>query len=288
MLSLRHILYPIDFSERSLAAAPFVEAFARRFGAKVTILSAVQPLTYPGMSEPGAAYYVDPESLRADLEARLAGTLTDRFQGIPVARIADVGDPGHQIVAFAHANNVDLIMMTTHGRGVFRRLLLGSVTAKVLHDAHCPVWTSAHAKDLPGKGNPEPRKILCAVDLSANAGKLIQWAADLAKALGATLRLVHSVPGTAAWPERQLNSELEQALKEKARKEIEAILAGAGLDFPLCVDPGDVAGVVAEEARGHDADLVVIGRGVIQEKLGRLRTHAHSIIRSSPCPVISV
>jgi nucleotide-binding universal stress UspA family protein len=117
---------------------------------------------------------------------------------------------------------------------------------------------------------------------------LIQWAADLAEATGATLRLVHSVPGGAAWPERQLNRELEQALKDKARKEIEAVLAGAGLDFPVCIDPGDVAGVVAEEAQGHDADLVVIGRGVIHEKLGRLRTHAHSIIRSAPCPVISV
>ena len=56
-------------------------------------------------------------------------------------------------------------MMPTHGRGPFRRFVLGSVTAKVLHDAPCPVWTSAH---LDENSTPMPSNlsnILCAVDL---------------------------------------------------------------------------------------------------------------------------
>jgi nucleotide-binding universal stress UspA family protein len=181
-----------------------------------------------------------------------------------------------------------MIMMPTHGRGIFRRMLLGSVTAKVLHDAACPVWTSAHTEELPDGGQPTPSKILCAVDLMASSAALIQWTAQLAADTGASLRLIHAVPGAAAWPERQFNSELEQALKDKARKEISALLEASGLDFPICISPGDVAAVVSEEAHGHGADLVVIGRGVIHEKLGRLRTHVHNVIRQAPCPVISV
>jgi nucleotide-binding universal stress UspA family protein len=57
---------------------------------------------------------------------------------------------------------------------------------------------------------------------------------------------------------------------------------------PYAVAVGDVAGSVREEARRHATDLVVIGRGLLQETLGRLRTHAYGIIRQAPCPVISV
>ena len=286
MLPLKHILFPIDFSERSLAAAPFVEALAKRYGARVTLFSTVQPISYPGMEDP--SFFIDLDSLRGDLETRLAATLTASFQGLSVQRVAEVGEPAHCITRYARAHSADLIMMPSHGRGVFRRMLLGSVTAKVLHDAECTVWTSAHTEDLAVQGHPTPRKILCAVDLMSSSTALIQWAAQLASDAGASLRVVHAVPGSAAWPERQFNSELELALKEKARKDVTALLESLGLNFPVCIDAGDIAAVVSEEAHGHGADLVVIGRGVIHETLGRLRTHAHAIIRQTPCPVISV
>ncbi len=61
-----------------------------------------------------------------------------------------------------------------------------------------------------------------------------------------------------------------------------------GVRAPLCVAPGDVSDVVREVATSHKADLVIIGRGMLDETLGRLRTNAYGIIRSSPCPVLSV
>jgi len=285
MLPLKHILYPIDFSDRSMAAAPFVEALADRYQAKVTLLSALQPVINPGMEDP--SFFVDLTSLRSDLETRLAGTLATHFPRNTVERVAEIGEPAHSITRYAHDHQVDMIMMPSHGHGIFHRMLLGSVTAKVLHDAECPVWTSAHTEELP-VGHPMPSKILCAVDLMASSAALVQWVAQLAADTGASLRLIHAIPGAAAWPERQFNAELEQALKDKARQEISVLLSASGLEFPICIGAGDVAAVVSEEARGHDADLVVIGRGVIHEKLGRLRTHAHAVIRQAPCPVISV
>ena len=58
------------------------------------------------------------------------------------------GDAATEIVQFAMRENVDLIAMPTRGCGVFRKMLLGSVTAKVLHDASCPVWTSSHTEHV--------------------------------------------------------------------------------------------------------------------------------------------
>ena len=66
MLPLKHILYPIDFSDRSMAAAPFVEALADRYQAKVTLLSALQPIINPGMEDP--SFYVDLDTLRSLVE----------------------------------------------------------------------------------------------------------------------------------------------------------------------------------------------------------------------------
>jgi nucleotide-binding universal stress UspA family protein len=182
---------------------------------------------------------------------------------------------------------VDLIMMPTHGYGPFRSLLLGSVTAKVLHDARCPVWTAAHVEQAQ-KDHVAPKNILCAVDATPKSQPLIQWVAEFAKATGGSLRIAHATGGVQGWPERHLNREFEEAIRQEAKNAITRLLEPAGVNAPACVTVGDVAGVVREEAVRHSADLVVIGRGSIHEKLGRLRTHAYGIIRQAPCPVISV
>ncbi|HXP84923.1 MAG TPA: universal stress protein [Bryobacteraceae bacterium] len=288
MLAIKHILFPIDFSERCCGAAPFVDAMASRFGAKVTLISVAPPVMYAGMGEPAAPVFLDDDSLREDVQARLATAFTREFAHLPVERVAEVGDPAEVITRFAHTQGIDLIMMPSHGYGPFRSLLLGSVTAKVLHDAQCPVWTGAHMEDPPVKEHLACRNVLCAVDTTPKAAPLIEWAAQFAKDTGATMRIVHAISGIEGWPERQLDREFEEALRTEARSAIEKVERGVNVQAPLCVAVGDVAGAVREEARRHAADLLVIGRGLLHETFGRLRTHAHGIIRQSPCPVISV
>lgn len=288
MLAIKHILFPIDFSDRCCGAAPFVDAMASRFGAKVTLISVAPPVMYAGMGESAAPAFLDNDTLREDVQVRLDSAFTREFAHLPVDRVAEVGDPAEVIARFAHTQGIDLIMMPTHGYGPFRSLLLGSVTAKILHDAQCPVWTGAHMEEAPAKEHLACRNVLCAVDSTPKAAPLIEWAAQFAKDTGATLRIVHAISGIEGWPERQLDREFEEALRTEARTAIEKVQRGVGVQAPLCVAVGDVAGAVREEARRHAADLIVIGRGLLHETLGRLRTHAHGIIRQSPCPVISV
>ena len=90
------------------------------------------------------------------------------------------------------------------------------------------------------------------------------------------------------WAESQIDCMFEEKTREYAREQIAGFQEEAGTAAPVCVATGGVGEVVAEQARKHVTDLVVIGRGCLQQRLGRLRTHAYSIIRQAPCPVISV
>jgi len=284
MPSFTHILFPVDFSARCEGAVPFVDDMARRNRAKVTLFSVAHPY-YPAVME---APLIDPQELLQELKSTLDASYTGCFQGLEVNRIAMLGEPAQEITGWAHANGVDLVMMPSHGYGPFRQLLLGSVTAKVLHDIRCPVWTTAHTGTAPDRQHLGLKKVLCAVDGTPESASVIRFAASLSKDLGANLRLVTVVPGIEAWPERQMDIEFEEQLRVNAKQRMEELEASIKIDAPFCVAVGPVADSVAEEAERHGADLLVIGRGAIHETLGRLRTHAYGLIRLSPCPVLSV
>lgn len=288
MLAIKHILFPLDFSDRCMAAAPFVEAMANRFGAKVTLISVAQPFDTSGLGYPSLLLATDTDALQAELKKRLDGVLAKELSKLDVDRVADLGDPSDVITSFAHRHNVDLIMMSTHGYGTFRTLLLGSVAAKVLHDAKCPVWTAAHGADLPTPDHVKPGVILCAIDSTSRSLPLLKWAAEYSKGLNAELRLIHAVPGMDSFPASQMNQEFELEMKKEARDQITQMLQAEGVQAHLEVESGEIAEVVREEALRHGAGLVLVGRGVLHETLGRLRSNAYSIIRHAPCPVLSI
>lgn len=178
--------------------------------------------------------------------------------------------------------------MPTHGYGKFRGMPLGSVTAKVLHDAKCDIWTSAHTEDLAPPRHAEYTNILCAVDLAPENVRLIRYATDLALRSSAKLRLVHAITGAGTGRENWANEKFRQFLFQFSREEIAKLQREAGTDLEVCIDGGDVATVLREAATHHDADLAIIGRGKLPHAFGRLRTNAYAIIRDSPCPVLSV
>ena len=285
MSKIKHVIFPVDFSERSNCAAPFVAEMARRHDAKVTLFAVAHPNYAGGLA---GAPMIDPQLILNAVKSQLDDSFVPDFAGLTVDRMAALGDPACEIVDFVAANRVDLVMMPTHGYGSFRQLLLGSVTAKVLHDVHIPVWTTAHTGEAPVGEHLAMRRILCAVDASPASIDLMRSAAEWCKKLGATLRLVHAVPAIEAWPERNMDQEFEETLRENARCTIQDLKKAADIEVSVCVGAGAVPDVVREEALQHQTDLIVIGRGALQGTMGRLRTHSYGIIRNAPCPVLSV
>jgi nucleotide-binding universal stress UspA family protein len=285
MPTIRHILFPLDFSAAGTATVPYVRELANHFHARVTVLSVVPPtwITPPGLIPPPAGS--DPVALRNTVQGHLDQLALDNLESQP-ARLTALGDPAEKIAEFTRDNAVDLVMLPTHGHGLFRGLLLGSVTAKVLHDVHCPVWTAAHAEKQ--HTATVPRKILCAVDGSEKTLALAQWAADFSRQMGATLQLLHVVRTISDWLALESEQALQEELRAESRSRIEALLKSGGLDLPLRVAVGEIVSAITEEARQEGAELIVLGRGAMHETLGRLRTHVPGIIQRSPCPVISV
>ena len=286
MSTITHILFPLDFSAAGTATIPYVRALANQLHARVSVLSVVPPawVTPPGLI-PAPAGSADPLVLQSTLQAHLDQLAMDGFES-PVERVTALGDPAVKIAEFTRDNKVDLVMLPTHGHGLFRGLLLGSVTSKVLHDVHCPVWTAAHAQKQ--HAQEAPRKILCALDGSEKSLALAQWATGFSHQVGASLQLLHVVRTISDWLSLESEQALQEELRAEARSRIESSLKSGGLDLPLRIAVGEIVTTITEEARQEGTDLIVLGRGAIHETLGRLRTHAHGIIQRSPCPVLSV
>jgi nucleotide-binding universal stress UspA family protein len=221
---------------------------------------------------------VDPETIRQSVQARLDTALEAELAGIDVERVAELGDPAETIIKFAHEHSVDMIMIPTHGHSAFRNMVLGSVTAKVLSDAHCAVWTSTHTEQAPFKEQALTRRVLCAVDADEKAVPLLAWAEGYAKQWGASLKVVHATP--------ESSPEHEDCMHSKYVAAIEKLATMAGADVPVLLATGIPSDVICGEAARQNSDLIIIGRGP-EGKSDRLKTN-HAIIRQATCPVISV
>lgn len=166
MVSFSKILFPVDFSKRCGGAAHSVRAMAIQYQAEVTALYVVE------VASANSAY----ESLVARAREKMDQLVTQELRGCVVVPYFERGDPAQIILSYARNGHFDLIMMTTHGYGPFRRFLPGSVTAKILHDAGCPVWTSAHLETGPATENVGIRKVLGAVDFGPRSSAVLQLA----------------------------------------------------------------------------------------------------------------
>ena len=278
MFPPKRILFPVDFSDRCTDAARMVETFAGHFQSALTFLHVLEPLTYNDL----------PMDTGEMVEEQLHTYLGDEFKQFEVERVLLRGDPAQQIIECAHSGHFDLIMLPTHGYGRFRRFILGSVTAKVLHDAKCPVWTGVHMEQVPRLEDIAFRHLACAVDLGDQSCRALRWATQFAFEFGAAMTVVHAIPASSDSAELYAGYDAPRELIARARDRIESLQNSIGCEADVTVVAGEVPQVVHSAVERVGADLLVIGRSVENGVLGRLRTNAYSIIRQSPCPVISV
>jgi nucleotide-binding universal stress UspA family protein len=221
-----------------------------------------------------------------NLQVRLDAALTQEFVGLRVDRIAACGDPALKIVEFTRASSADLIALPTHGVSAFRALTIGSVTASVLRDAPCAVWTATHAETQTAV--PLPRTVLCAVDDSPCAVATAQRAQSIARRFDARLTLLHVVEQVSDLTWLESERRLQDHVRDEAREHLATQMRASGVDSLLRVAVGSVVETAAEEAKREQADLMIIGRGLAAEPFGRWRTHVFGIVQRSPCPVLTV
>ena len=277
MFPPKKIVFAVDFSDPTRTIAHAVRELAERCDAEVTVLHAFE-------LDPREAYGVKPAEAREKLDA----LISEHLAGCDLVVHLTPGDAASTIVEVARAGSADLIMMSTAGHGVFLRSMLGSVTARVLHDAPCPVWTRAHQQKHPGYQEHGIKNILCAVDLGSRSSVVLHTAAQMAKLWQAGLRLAHvmelSNPSTKAdWtPERrdQITSAVEGQLQQLAE-------GTGGCPIIEVLDGSPVKEVIDAAERCH-ADLIVVGRTQVLEDTAPPSSTAYGIIAGSHCSVMSV
>ena len=218
--------------------------------------------------------------------AKLNSFLRSDFPEHSSTRVVLTGDPATRIAELARQGRFDLIMMPTHA-GAFRRMLLGSTSAKVLNDADCPVLTTQHAETITPRALGH-REWLCALGLQEDSERVLRFASQIAESVHANLWIVHAIPATEPGAAIQFDVEerVETAERQAARGRLEELQRKVGSHARIHLVVGPIKDALTESARRLQADVLCIGRS--PEAGVRLRDLTYTVVRDAPCPVISV
>jgi len=299
-MEIDRILSPVDFSEYSGPALERAVWLGKWFEARVEVLHVIpfEPFAAPSFGaipDPTASDQITGEH-RAQATRSLAELVAPFLgDGVPIETKLLGGEPWRAIVAEAEDLPADLLVIGTHGRGGFERLLLGSVTEKVMRRAPCPVLTMGRVTAQP-RTSPLFHKVLCATDLTQASKRTLDVALSLAAENDAQITLLHAIeslpdgPPTGlyrALPEigalrseivAQATGQLENAVPEAARSYCQVSER---------VEIGTAWGVTLRVADEIEADLIVMGAHA-GSAMGRMLfgSTTNQVIRRATCPVL--
>ena len=137
---LTKILVPVDFSDRSKKALRYAVAFAKQFGAGITLLHVLPLTTLPGTEYEATDFPALQEKLRAEAAEKLNAFSRDEIgASTPVQTLVEVGAAPREVTDVAARLEIDLIVISTHGYTGLKHVLLGSVAESIVRHAKCPV-----------------------------------------------------------------------------------------------------------------------------------------------------
>jgi len=298
MVRFTRILYPTDLSAAAAPASEYAASLARWYRATLTVLHVVP--TFDAIQVPpdalGEATHVvyppTPDAMTADI--RRVHNL-DRFEDLDVTVMVETGDPDRVIVDQALAQGSSLVVMGTHGRRGFDRLLHGAVAERVLRRAPCPVlMIPPHA--TPAPDDPIFTRILCPIDFSPASQQAFGFALDLASQSNGAVTVMHVLEwmaDDAAAPYGPFNVPAHRGHLEADADARLRTLADSE-PHPWC----DVTSVVAmgrssreilAQASTSSANLIVMGshgRGGMGAAFFGSTTQ--QVVRAAECPVLVV
>jgi len=283
MFSLTKILLPVDYSEPGMAVARQAIGLAEHFCVEITVLHVLAPV-----SDVIAGTFHTFEG-RLAIRRRSARAQMDKFlrahlRHVRVRPLLREGDPATEILRQAAQDGSDLIMMPTHGFNACRRILLGSVAAKCLHEAVCPVWAGPHRPRASNLEAPSLSHIVCAIVLGSDGSIGLEWASGLAGEFHSALTVLNLAP--------RADLPTEENCEYPWRRHVLGDDFAAIPDLPqhkvrsqhILVETGDITRTVPLVAERLNADLLVLDR--IPWDPAHLSIDAYGIIRSSSCSIL--
>jgi nucleotide-binding universal stress UspA family protein len=289
MTPYRHLLCPVDFSDVSRRALRWSSSFAREVDARLSVLHVIDTgaLSIGNLvAVPNAR-----EELRQRVEESVLGWKREGDLVHGEIEIVE-GLPADVIAASANERDVDLLVMGTHGLSGFQKLLLGSVTEKVLHRVRVPMLTLSPSAPPGGEGF---ETVVMAIDFGPESQSVVRHGVWLAEHFGAKLVAAHAVPVPyVVLNERTVErlgprelARLEESLTADRKKDLERLLPeSTGSAIELVVRVGSPFELLAELSKKATAGLMVMGAGGHGDSGVRwLGSTCHKVVRSAPCPV---
>jgi nucleotide-binding universal stress UspA family protein len=297
VIEFKHILCPVDFSDSSSRSLDHAVALARWYDSKFTVLHVVPTFEpVPVRGELGYPIQVVNPLTRNEVVAEMRRHLD--VAGVPPDAIltARAGDASTTIVDEAVTSSADVIVMGTHGRRGFKRLLLGSVTETVLREAPCPVLTVPPHASVDSPRVVVFKRILCPIDFSPSSLQALGFALDLARQSNGTVTLLNVVEWLAE--EDPMVSahfnvpEVRGHMREDAEQRLQALVAAeprTWCEIENVVAFGRAHREVLRVAEAKPADLIVMGaqgRGGVG--LALFGSTTQQVLRGGSCPVLTV
>lgn len=302
MINIARILCPIDFSESSSLALRHAIATAKWYGSRVTVLHVVSYApavdVMPLLEIEGRRWFNEEDRERIAAAARrLAHEAVGGAVDADVV-VVDSTTVDREILNQAAALKSDLIVMGTHGRSGFDRLLLGSVAEKVLRTATCPVMiVPPHTEHPVAAGDVDFDRILCAVDFSDGSLAALGHALSMAEEADAKVTVLNvierppeldALPVSAAFNVDEVRAAAEAERLRRLRALIPASVT------PYCtvetaVWEGSAWRGILHVAAERRSDLIVMGvhgRGAFD--LALFGSNTHHVVRAATCPVLTV
>ncbi len=193
------------------------------------------------------------------------------------------GDPATVIEWAAMHEQSELIMMPTRGLGRFRRMLLGSVAAKVIHDVDCPVFTSAHEPFSPMSSQGVYRSILCAARFDPESEATLKMARFLADIYRARVCLLYIHSSSDARSEDEATQFIRHAFEQTGADGLDSSESTCVRILDASVSEG-----IRQTAIEKEADLLIVGRRHFRGDVSWIWSSLYTIICESPCPVLTV
>jgi nucleotide-binding universal stress UspA family protein len=286
------ILVPQDGSPVAASILPYVTHLARNLGARMTLLTVLEPAPPSGRRSVETAGQAEAHATLRRLAERC------RDAGTEATTLVVTGRAAAEIVRRAHDGHTDLIAMGTRGHSGLRRGLLGSVTDEVVRTSPAPVLViSPRAAERFGGGHHHPKGITVPLDGSALAEGVLPHAEALAKALSLELQLLRVVPSSAlvAYAEDGPPVDtvaIQEELEREAAEYLDQVARGVaqrGVKATCLVGRGAPALAIADQLAAtpdHLAAICTHGRSGVGRLL--IGSVADYVIRSAGVPVLVI
>jgi len=288
-ITLSNVLFLTDFSRASASALPFATRIARTYGAKLTALHVVVPTVSTYMAGEMSASAIRGLEDFAHEEMK---KLDQQLVGQPCKTIVECGNDVWEVVhEVLRDQEIDLIVLGTHGRTGVKKVLMGSFAEEIFRQATAPVLTVGPAVPAAEKGDDRFRCVLFATDFSTSSAASVPYAHSLSQENQAQLVLLHVLRMPKSG---RSGKEGELSVAEALHHLVELVPRDSELwcrPEPLVAHGRPAAGIL-EAAQKCGADLIVMG--VRSVKAGaKLAAHmeratAYEVIAHATCPVLTV